>query len=131
MKKKISEMTPAEYWKDIHSNRNLNGHIRLNRKDTEEALPHARHLAYCITGIPVRGKDILSSLEHIHAMSGSPERQTCLYQSLEYQLSQIVKDAAELIAHAGSLQEYLHGARASNETVVKLMKEREEGYKHD
>jgi hypothetical protein len=126
MKKKPCDMTPREYWKYIHNKRNLNAHVRLNTKEAEEAMCHARGLKY-LGDLSVRGTDILQSIGFIKNFQDTPERLPMYYQSTEYLLSQLVKEASELLKHASELQEYLHGARQSNQTLCQLRKELEEG----
>jgi hypothetical protein len=129
MKKPYSEMTPEEHWKDIHSKRNINGLIRLNLRETNEVMPYARRLSFFPGEISNRGKDILMYLEQIAANESFPEVQPQIYQCLEYHLSQFIKETSEAIKAAGELQEHLHGARQGNQTLARLRKEREEGYK--
>lgn len=128
MKKTPSEMTPEEYWKHIHGKRNLNGLIRLNTKEADEALPHARHLAFCVE-LKTQGTDILRLMEEIKGLCSAPALQPSSFQCLEYHLSQYVIECAEAMKHAGKLQAYLHGARQSNETICKLREEAAEGFK--
>lgn len=125
--KNYADMTPEEYWKYIHSKRNINAHIRMDTKEADEALCHARGLAYS-GDLSTRGKDILQGMENIRSLVANPERLTGAFQSVEWMLSQIVREATEVITHASHLQEYLHGAREGNKTLVKLIEEREKGY---
>lgn len=126
MKKKYSEMTPEEQWKNLHSKRNINAHIRMNFKKADKALRHARALAYS-GDLTSRGEDILRGIETIRSQVADPGRLPICFQPVEWMLSQIVREASELITHASHLQEYLHGAREGNKTLVELIKERNAG----
>lgn len=119
-------MTPREYWKYIHNKNNLNAHIRMNTKEADEAMGHANCLKH-LGDLSVRGTDILQSIGFIKNLQDKPEYLPMYYQSTEYLLSQLVKEASELLKHASELQEYLHGARQSNQTLCQLRKETEEG----
>jgi len=121
-------MTPEEYWKYIHSKRSLSAHIRMNLKETEKAMCHARHLSY-FADLSRRGKDILMYMDQIRDNEKFPELQPQIYQCLEYYLSQVTKEASDILKAAGELQEYLHGARQANKTLVELRREQHEGYK--
>lgn len=121
--KRYSEMSPEEYWKHIHSKRNLNGHIRLNRKQLKKALPSARHLAF-FGDLSTRGKDALQCMAEIESQLENPERQPHAFQCMEYDLAELVKEASEVLKAAGELQNYLHGARQSAQTLATLQRER-------
>lgn len=121
----VADMTPEEYWEHVHSDENIGGLIELNKKDAEEAMYNARYLGLCL-GLDTRGKDILQSMGFIAANVHRPETQEMFYQAMEWQLSQFVKEAAEAIQYASKLQEFLHGARASNNTLCELRKEKKE-----
>lgn len=123
--KRYSEMSPEDYWKYIHGKRNLNGHIRLNRKSFQKAIPSARHLAY-FGDLSRRGKDALQTMEEIGSLMESPHLQPHAFQCLEYELAELVKEASAILQSAGVLQNYLHGARQSAETLANLNQERRE-----
>ena len=111
-------------WTKTHSDENINGLIDLQKSEAAEAMSSARHLGFCL-GIDRRGADILQSMGTIQANVHRPETQEMFFQATEWQLSQFVREAAAALHHASILQEYLHGARESNKTIFKLIKERD------
>jgi len=112
-------------WEKTHSDENINGLIALQKSDANEAMRSARHLGLCLR-IDRRGGDILQGMGTIESNAHRPETQEMFFQATEWQLSQFVREAAEALHHASVLQEYLHGARESNKTLLKLVKECQE-----
>lgn len=126
--KPFKDMDAREYWEHIHSDKNINGLAALTQRDTEEALPHARHLALCGNSFARWGQDILTGLETIKGHCIYANSLPTQFQVVEWQLSKVVQEAAAILLAAGKLQEYLHGAREASKTLEKLQKEKEIGY---
>lgn len=126
--KPVKDMTPEEYFRFIHSKRNLNGHIRIHLKEVEKALCHARGLCWGHS-IDHWGKQIVAHLEDIKRGCTFPEGQEHYFQCVDWTLAQVIKEASEIIKHAGEVAEYMHGARGGNTTLCQLRSERAEGIK--
>lgn len=125
MEKQVKDMTAEEYGEYIHSDKNLNGHIQLDKKQIEEIIPSARHLAY-FSDLSNHGRDILQMMEMILATIDVPEDRYSQLQAVEWICSQMVKDASELLKHISTIQEYIHGAHGSNMTLCELLQEKRE-----
>jgi hypothetical protein len=128
MKNAIKDMTPEEYFRHIHSKRNINGHIRLHLQEVDKALCHARGLCGG-ESLDHWGKHIVQDMENIKSGCTFPEGQEHYFQSVDWTLAQVVKEASDIIKHAGELAEYMHGARAGNQTLCNLRSERAKAIK--
>jgi hypothetical protein len=113
--------TPEEEYKYTHSKRNINGHIRINEREAEKALYHARHIDH-IGDLSKRGAAIKMRLEEIKKGCKTPLLQSFDYQCLEWELSQLVMEAGEILQAAGKIQEYLHGTRLNNQMLCNLIR---------
>jgi hypothetical protein len=107
--------------------RNLNGHKRLNLKEIE-------NMACCFRGMQIQSDslahrlkgqtDVLKQL--IATTLVKPDNLPQWLQAIEWDLGQIVQDAATLLKEAGDAIDKCHSLRGGNETLVRLLKERQQ-----
>jgi len=125
MKKKPNEMSPKEHWNYIHSQRNINGLIKLNQKEHDKMMCHARGLKYA--NINRSLIDCHNAVERLASVVQHPFADCSDFQCLEYDLSQLILEVSEVLSDAAKLQEHLHGLRMANKTVSRLIEEKEAG----
>ena len=118
-------MTPDEQWDYIHSDENIGGLNAIQKADAEAIQISGRRVGMC-SGLDTRAKDIMMALDRVVSCTHHPETQEMWYQSLEYTMAQFVMEAATALVEVGKIQDYLHGARQSNLTICKLLKERKD-----
>jgi hypothetical protein len=111
--------------KNLHLS-NINGHKKLNLLEVEEihCCFRGMKLNSETLGHALRIESILESMKQRAVKN--PDKLPEDLQVIEWELSQVVQNAAALLKDAGTAIEKCHALRGGNETLVKLIKEREE-----
>lgn len=117
-RKKISD-------KNLHL-RNLNGHKRIHAKEADKLHCRLRGIRIYSENAAnwVRGDDLISRIKIAAVVN--PQVLADHLQAIEWELSQVVKEAAAVLKDAGEAIELCHSLRGGNETLCKLIKLREE-----